>query len=231
MNCLLCAEPLVEEQSLFYLLTGYRPGKGLLCPICLKQFQKIGPVSCPGCGRIQDEWRLCQDCERWKHQGQALLENQALYQYNQQMKDYMARYKFIGDYRLRRVFAQEMRGAVGKKMQEERLDLLVPIPISTERMGSRGFNQVLPLLPKSKRMEELLAVLPGKRIDQSALKRADRLRSRQPFELVEGAKTLLAGRSVLLVDDVYTTGRTLYHAAHLLLEAGATRVCSLTLAR
>ena len=52
----------------------------------------------------------------------------------------------------------------------------------------------------------------------------------QPFELLESNGKIRKQR-VLLVDDVYTTGRTLFHAAELLYENGAETVKSLTFAR
>ncbi|MEI2414047.1 phosphoribosyltransferase family protein [Ligilactobacillus salivarius] len=53
------------------------------------------------------------------------------------------------------------------------------------------------------------------------------MKTQQPFEYI-GDK--LQGNYVI-IDDVYTTGRTLYYAQELLLKNGASRVCSVTLAR
>ena len=66
---------------------------------------------------------------------------------------------------------------------------------------------------------------------QSAKNRAQRLLTPQPFTLAPQAKDLCHGQRVLLLDDVYTTGRTLRHAATQINLTGAKAVTSLTLAR
>ncbi len=65
---------------------------------------------------------------------------------------------------------------------------------------------------------------------QSEKSREERLQMTQPFEL-KVSKEKIRNQRVLLVDDVYTTGRTLFHAAELLYKNGAETVKSLTFAR
>lgn len=140
------------------------------------------------------------------------------------MKDYMHRYKFNGDYRLRWVFAAEVRAAV----QAASADLIVPVPVTAQTLSSRGFNQVEGLL-EGVRLCHCLRAKYQEKAAQSTKNRHQRLLSKQPFVLQKPA--LVTGRRILLVDDVYTTGRTLYHAASLLYDGGAATVASLSLAR
>ena len=65
---------------------------------------------------------------------------------------------------------------------------------------------------------------------QSEKSRKARLEMEQPFEL-RVANGKIRNQKVLLVDDVYTTGRTLFHGAELLYKNGAEAVESLTFAR
>ena len=67
------------------------------------------------------------------------------------------------------------------------------------------------------------------RLKQSHKDRAMRMKTKQPFEYV--GPNNLSDKKILLVDDIYTTGRTLYHAKALLEDAGAKFVTSVTLAR
>nr|MCH9869498.1 hypothetical protein [Serratia marcescens] len=78
---------------------------------------------------------------------------------------------------------------------------------------------------------EPLTVSGNHKVDQSSKTRVDRLQTTQPFEFKEGMEPRIRGRRILLVDDVYTTGRTLYHASAQLKSAGAAAVFSMTLAR
>lgn len=133
----------------------------------------------------------------------------------------MHAYKFSGDYRLRWVFRQELTSWV----QTCPADLVVPIPVSAATMAHRGFNQVAGLLAGS--VAEVLRARPKQR-PQSAKDRTARLATPQPFTLVDAAQ--VRGRKIVLVDDVYTTGRTLYHAASLLRAAGCQSVCGRVLA-
>ena len=134
----------------------------------------------------------------------------------------MHQYKFAGDYRLRAVFAAEFTAAIRQK----RAEVVVPIPVT---QATRGFNQVTGLLDGVK-LTPCLQHRTLEKTAQSHKSRRERLQTPQPFAL-SGPVADLAGKRVLLVDDVYTTGRTLYHAADLLYQAGAANVISISLAR
>lgn len=118
----------------------------------------------------------------------------------------------------------------------EECETMVPVPLHRVREAERGFNQaavIAEALARGHRirLEQTLLV----RARETAKHRAgmdakDRARS------VEGAfgmtrHELVAGRTVLLIDDVYTTGATVSACARTLKEAGAARVCVLTSAR
>jgi ComF family protein len=123
-----------------------------------------------------------------------------------------------------------------------RPDLVVPVPLHWWRRCRRGFNQALLLagplarrlgLPMAQRL--LVRRRPGRR--QLGLSRRDRLRSLEGcYAVARRARTLpgaggLAGRTVLLVDDVATTGATLEACARVLRRAGAAAVIGCVLAR
>ncbi|WP_233438012.1 ComF family protein [Lentilactobacillus hilgardii] len=58
-----------------------------------------------------------------------------------------------------------------------------------------------------------------------------RLNADQPFELIDHESELIRQKTIVVVDDVYTTGTTIRHAAALLYRAGARCVKGLTFAR
>jgi ComF family protein len=115
------------------------------------------------------------------------------------------------------------------------IDLIVPIPLHKTRLRQRGFNQAL-----------LLASGIGKRFhiplsyDNLVRLRATRpqveLSGEERIKNVAGAFSLVRPRDVrsktiILVDDVFTTGATMNECAAVLKDAGAAHVMALTVAR
>ena len=136
----------------------------------------------------------------------------------------MQQYKFQGQYHLRAVFQQSLQ----KVINQMDYDFLVPIPVTNHTMRTRGFNQVTGLI-ENVQYTELIKHREKQKVTQSKKDRQSRLKTKQPFFLDKDIN--LRGRKVLLVDDIYTTGRTLYHAAELCYQNGCKRVQSLSLAR
>ncbi|MGH6871864.1 MAG: ComF family protein [Rhizomicrobium sp.] len=115
-------------------------------------------------------------------------------------------------------------------------DLLVPVPLHRRRLWQRRYNQAALLALK-------LGKLTGKPADPLALTRikptpsqgempsakARRRNVRGAFKVVD--RKAVAGRSVLLIDDVFTTGATVSACARALKRAGARKVLVLTVAR
>ena len=104
---------------------------------------------------------------------------------------------------------------------------IVPIPLSPERLQERGFNQAEALIVEAGlQSANLLKRTHSEK--QSKKSRSDRIHVPQVFSL---EPTTLEGKRILLVDDIYTTGSTLRHAAKILVENGAASVSSITIAR
>jgi predicted amidophosphoribosyltransferase len=108
------------------------------------------------------------------------------------------------------------------------------MPLSKQRLRSRGFNQALLLarrLAPKKTADQLLLRLRDTPA-QSTLSRNERLTSLTGAFAVEPLQAKrLAGARVLLVDDVMTSGATLFDAARALRQAGATHITGLVVAR
>jgi ComF family protein len=114
--------------------------------------------------------------------------------------------------------------------------LLVPVPLHSSKRRERGFNQS-ELVARSalKQMAsgtELAPVLKRHRATHSqvGLTREERIANmRDAFRVVDPAR--LKGRTVIVVDDVMTTGTTVSECARVLRKAGAERVFAATVAR
>ncbi len=129
-----------------------------------------------------------------------------------------------------------LRNTFSEHQRELRSDLVIPVPLHRLREQQRGFNQAgviarlisqefgLPFDDRS-----LMRVKPTER-HRAGMDAKDRSQSvERAFEVAR--PRLIDGASVLLVDDVYTTGSTICAAAQSLIDAGARQVNVLTIAR
>lgn len=127
-----------------------------------------------------------------------------------------------------------MRCAPWAEPALEAADCILPIPLSTERLRDRGFNQSALLaryLAGAKADSHTLLRLHASEA-QSGLPRAQRLRNLHGAFAVEPARAAaVRGMRVVLVDDVMTTGATLHAATEALHEASVGHVTALVLAR
>lgn len=224
-NCQICQNTFSQKLTLAFILSTKPYEKKLVCKSCQEQLQLINTqLACKGCGREQNGPQLCADCKKWQLIYPNLsFQNQALYIYNDFMKDIIKNYKFNGDYQLRTIFQIQLR----QKIKTIDFDYLVVIPIDSRTLNDRGFNQVCGLLDI--KHDHFLVRNNTVKEKQSHKDRQQRLELIQPFELSTDCPDL-SDKVVLIVDDIYTTGRTLFYA-HILLAQNAKSIKSITLAR
>ena len=118
-------------------------------------------------------------------------------------------------------------------------DLLLPLPLSAARLQSRGFNQSWELASALARQGQTAARTDTRLLlrirdtpPQAQLKREARLHNVRGAFLVDPLRvSLIQGKRVVLVDDVMTSGASLFSAAQALREAGAASVTGLVFAR
>ncbi|OES46041.1 ComF family protein [Domibacillus iocasae] len=215
-RCLLCEnDTAIQSWRAFF---GAKPPT--LCESCTSQFEKLSGPSCNVCSRTMDQTGICPDCAAWEKN--IFLSNQSLYRYNDAMQDLIARFKYRGDYALADIFAEDIR-KVAKKMS---YDLICAVPLSPSRLIERRFNQ-------SEALIEMAGLTPAPLLarhesdKQSKKSRAERIGTEQTFYPIGDAK----GKSILVIDDIYTTGATIRLVADALDGAGASSVKSITVAR
>jgi ComF family protein len=120
---------------------------------------------------------------------------------------------------------------------EEKTDLIIPIPMHIDRLKKRGFNQSVLLAKElAERIRipwnhSVLVKIRNTPPQVSLHKKARKENLKKAFVVNESWKPFLSHASVLLIDDVITTGTTIMECAKILKRAGATKVIGLSVAR
>ncbi len=220
MNCLLCGQTTKSDLTFSHLLL-FKNENNYLCSDCESTFEKIGEDYCPNCMKTGLSTQ-CQDCKFWCKE-RVHVEHKAIFTYNQAMKDFFSRYKFDGDFLLRKVFASVLAEELKKYSGYQ----FVVIPLSPGRLLERGFNQVEGLVEAAGfSFKDIL----GKREESasSSKSRLERLATEIPFFIKDG---ISLPKKILLIDDIYTTGATVNRVKRLLEESGALEVKTFSLVR
>ncbi|WP_117168757.1 ComF family protein [Paraliobacillus sediminis] len=227
MRCVWCNTIIIPEVN---WQTFFIPAKAQnLCETCLTGLQRIQQVTCQICGRNNSDGQICPDCEKWQQDPiytNLLTFNRSVYQYNEQLKAMITKWKYRGDYLIHQAFQQDLVKTFETTFVNKVPDaVLVPIPLSEKRLYERAFNQaeiVAKSLPYP--TNNVLKRVHGEK--QAKRTRQARLQSTNLFIL----ETTIT-KPVILIDDIYTTGTTLRHAAKLLKQNGCPKVYAFTLAR
>lgn len=159
----------------------------------------------------------------------------AAHVYGGALAEAITRFKYGARPDLARPLADLLWRAVAPHAPQLRDAVVVPVPLHPVRLAERGFNQSALLAgPIAKRLgAPFLPLALARRRDtprQATLGREERLGNLAGAFLARRPEHL-RGRSILLVDDVRTTGATLAACAEAALEAAATRVTTAVLAR
>lgn len=224
--CLYCFEPI---QLPITWLNIVRVDKyPLLCQLCQQRLEFNKGNSCFICSKASN-FDYCFDCLKWKsyyHENDPLKKNISIFVYNEFMQELMTKWKYRGDYVLGYIFSAYVQQYFNHYYAYMNNEVVVmPIPLTSDRLASRSFNQAEMLVSflKGVKTEQMKRVINEK---QSKKSKKERMMTENPFKLLKSLN-----KSVVLVDDIYTTGRTLRHAAQLLKENGCPDVYALTLCR
>ncbi|MBK6852811.1 MAG: ComF family protein [Burkholderiales bacterium] len=149
----------------------------------------------------------------------------------------LGRFKFQGGVDLAGPLARALAGAIERAPGLPAVDLVLPVPLAAERLRERGYNQAWELARhvarrRGLRADATLIERVRNTAHQLALPRAERAANvHAAFVLGPRGQARVAGRRVVLVDDVMTTGATLAEAARVLLRGGAAEVQCWVVAR
>ncbi len=230
------------------------PGAAL-CAICELSLYELG-AACPRCAEPLPEamidaapeatpeatidfrgGALAVPCARCRAAPPPFSSAHAPYRYGGELAWALQRLKYDGRADIARTLAPLLAPALARVVAQTGVDLAVPVPLHWRRLSSRGFNQAALLLGHAARGLAL-------EVDRTTLRRVrataaqSGLRGGQragnvasAFAVPRRRRARVAGRRVLCVDDVMTTGATLGACARALLAAGAREIVVFCAAR
>lgn len=224
-DCYFCHKPSGED--------------GYLCQECLERLSLHRNPSCLRCGaesaRVAGSDFICSEC---LVSPPAFERAFIVARYDTAFRDLIQTFKYRRGIWLTTDLVRYLEATYRVRIEEAQIsiDVIVPVPMQRSKLRSRGYNQAAYLAKGLAKAIQLPCVMNAlKRVDtgvisQTRLVRDGRLaNARAAYRL--GRTRELEGKTILLVDDVITTGATCNACASLLRQAGAKAVYVLALAR
>lgn len=202
-----------------------------VCEACVARFAPPVP-RCRSCALpVAEGVAHCGDCMRHAPPLDVCL---ACCDYAWPWAGQIGRFKFSGEAGWAGPMATLMLSTPWVEPTLEQADIVLPMPLAPARLRGRGFNQALELARRLApgKVDAGLLVRTRETTAQSGLPRAQRLSNlKGAFALEPARAEEVRSRRVVLVDDVMTSGASLFTAARVLREAGAAHVAAIVFAR
>ncbi|MGA2525299.1 MAG: ComF family protein [Smithellaceae bacterium] len=208
----------------------------VFCSACREKIKFLTGSLCPICGMMffdsPSASHLCGNC----------LENKPYFSCARAVASYetiilnaIHQFKYGRDLSIGALLASLMADFSFPDLEFRDYSLIIPVPLHIKKLRKRGFNQSIILadsIGKKWQIPVNFSLLKRCKftLTQTGLDKKERERNiKGAFEVRDNEK--IAGRNIILIDDVYTTGATLNECAKKLIKAGAQKVAVLTLAR
>lgn len=211
-RCPICDEPV-------------KPFGALACEACAKKVRYVHGATCYKCGKplSDNTTEYCEDCSRHGHlytQGMALFEYKSV-------SDSIYRFKYKGRREYADWYGERIVTLLGNRIVELKPDVLVPVPVHKSKLKKRGYNQAALI---AKVMSEYLKIPCADRLIERE-KKTTPLKDLTPRErnnILRGAFKLKADvvklDTIVIIDDIYTTGATIDAIADVFLQAGVKKI-------
>lgn len=200
-------------------------------PACYKRLKRVKNPMCKRCGKpvISEQQEYCYDCVRQKRSFEA---GHGLWLYEACSSASIFAYKYARKQEYAAFYAQSLLHFYGQWICSLKIQQMIPVPVSRQKMQQRGFNQ-------AELLADYLGAELGIHVNGRGLVRIHGTTPQKELGKAERRKNLekafragqgLTGiRRVLLVDDIYTTGSTIEYCTRVLRSAGVEKVWFISL--
>lgn len=199
-------------------------GKGYICKSCRESIHFIGKDFCMKCGKpLEGEEEYCFDCKSRRH---SYHRGAAVFEYHS-IAPAIYRFKYGGRQEYAEFFGRCMAERLGEQIKQWNPQALVPVPIHRSRRRIRGYNQAELLAEVLSRQIEIpvkknLIIRIKKTVPQKALNDRERQNNlKKAFKILKNDVKL---NTIVIIDDIYTTGNTIDSMADVLREAGIEKI-------
>lgn len=205
-----------------------------LCDNCMKNMRWAGGRLCDKCGKllsVNNPDTTCYNCKETAHN---FSKGYTCSEYNAYNRAMIYALKYDNKPAIARTIGEIMADKMLQEFSPEELaakyDLIVPVPVSSSRLSTRGYNQAAliaeyfaecacltyngEILRRIKDTDKMKGLTPAER----------RHTIRGSFDIIPGREKSVRGSNCLIVDDIQTTGATADEVAAVLLENGAKNV-------
>lgn len=232
LNCILCGMPISKHN------------KYSLCKPCFDKLYLI-KESCQTCGKPTintDDELFVDKCPFCKKKSFLFDRNISVMEYEDCSKEIIFSLKYKNKTYISKKIAKIMYDSLISREVDilKDMDIISYVPLSSERMKKRGFNQaekickyLVKLIHEKNtstklEMKDLLCRKANtQRLHKlKAKNRKNELRG--VFSLKDGCKDFIKNKNVIIIDDIFTTGSTMNEIAKVLKTSGANKVISLT---
>lgn len=213
-----------------------------ICKNCLQKIEIKESKHCPICSYPSPRGKICSSCQQKTHLKRLLWTTSYSHPL---VKKLIKTFK----YQYVKELVEPLSELLIKKLQNVPITsemIIAPIPLHKRKLKKRGFNQAQllaekvadqlainfqPQLLKRKRHTPPQAKIKDRQQRKQALKNVFEISPEFERQCIEENKNLLKNKTVIVIDDVFTSGATLLEAAKVLNSAGTKQVWGLVIAK
>lgn len=206
--------------------------EGHICGKCRRKLKYIDGPTCFKCGKKLDyeEEEYCSDCQKRER---TFDRGFPVFNYAPPISDSLMAFKYFGRQEYACFYADSIRDRFGTVLRDLGCDALVPVPINKKKYSTRGYNQaelIAKRLGEQLEMPVITDLLVRTSDTDPQKELSDTEREKNMLGSIKLGKAHSELKSVILVDDIYTTGATIECCTKACRKAGIERVYFVTVA-